>query len=333
MPTLAEIHAAIGGKLRGPGDVEIEGVASLEAAGPKDLAPVASKRYVERALESSAAALLVAEDLAPDKPHIAHEHPLYAFNRVIELLGLLKAPSPDVHPTAIVAVSATLGEEVSVGPYAVVEEGVTIGARTRVGSHAVIEEGARIGGDCLLEPGVVIGYGIEIGDRCVIGAHSVLGRPGFGWTDGPEGPVQLHHVGTVVLEDDVRIGGGCMIDRARFDETRIGRFTGLDNLCHVAHNCVVGKYNFLAAQVGLAGMTRTGDGCEFGGQSGVASQATVGAGVRLGAQTGLLQSIPPGGEYWGTPARPKREYLRALAHLYEFARNRKDRRSPEKKDA
>ncbi len=50
-----------------------------------------------------------------------------------------------VHPTAVVAPGASLGDGVEVGPYAVIGGQVEIGAGTRVGPHAVIDGRTTIG--------------------------------------------------------------------------------------------------------------------------------------------------------------------------------------------
>ena len=92
-----------------------------------------------------------------------------------------------VHPRAIVARSAQLGEGVVVGA------GTVIGARTRIGDHVMINRGAVIGhhvdvGDlATLQPGVVIGgastisarayvaLGARVLDRIAIGEGALVG--------------------------------------------------------------------------------------------------------------------------------------------------------------
>ena len=52
-----------------------------------------------------------------------------------------------IHPTALVAPGAVLGEDVVVGPYSLVGEHVRVGARTRIGPHCAIDGHTVIGPD------------------------------------------------------------------------------------------------------------------------------------------------------------------------------------------
>ena len=79
----------------------------------------------------------------------------------------------------------------------------------------------------------------------------------------------------------------------------------------------------MAAQVGISGSSSVGDGAILGGQVGMGDHAHVGPGVILGGQAGILPKKKlrgPGILFWGTPAKPVREYLRELAALARLAR-------------
>ncbi len=62
-----------------------------------------------------------------------------------------------IHPTAVVAPKAKLGEDVEVGPYCVVEKDVEIGAGTVLRSHVVLRRYTTLGSDNRVEPFVVLG--------------------------------------------------------------------------------------------------------------------------------------------------------------------------------
>ena len=322
MPTLKELCRAAEGELKGTPGVRITGVASLGSATSEQIAPVESARWLEAARASKAGALLAHKSLAEkiDRPAILSPFPLAALNKVIEALGLVPPPMPPgIHPTAIIDPEAKLGKDVRVGPFAIVGK-ARIGARTVLEARVVVEDAVELGDDCLVEPGAVLHAGLVAGHRVWIGANAVLSRQGFGYAPSPKGPVKLHHVGRVVLADDVHVGACTTIDRARYDETRIGRFSKLDNLVHLGHNCLVGERSFLAAQTGLAGGATIGDDCEIGGQVGLSNQARIGNKCRAGAQTGVIGPWEDGSTIWGCPAMPKTEFLRCMVELRNLAR-------------
>ena len=122
---------------------------------------------------------------------------------------------------------------------------------------------------------------------------------------------QFPQQGTLVIEDDVDIGANTTIDRGALEETRIARGTKLDNLIHIGHNCNIGRNVVIAAQTGISGSSAVGDGAILGGQVGMGDHAMVGPGVILGGQAGILPKkklLGPGIVFWGTPAKPVRQY-------------------------
>ena len=323
MSTLAELSRAIGGELQGAGDIEITGIASLESAGPRDMAPLQARRFLRVAKDSQAGAFLVAEELevTRDRPCVRTKFVFADLNRVMEILGLVPSPpAPTIHPTALIDEHADVGEDVFIGPYVTVGAGARIGSRCTLHSGVVVEAGVEIGEDCVIEPGAVLHEACVLGRRVRVGANAVLSRQGFGFAPGPQGRVHLHHLGRVVIEDDVYVGAGSTVDRARFDETRIGAFSALDNLVHVAHNCTIGERTYVAAQVGMAGNSHFGDDCEIGGQVGVGNLAGVGSRCRVGGQGGLTKMHGDDLELWGCPAIDKTEYLRQIVAMRRLAR-------------
>jgi UDP-3-O-[3-hydroxymyristoyl] glucosamine N-acyltransferase len=126
-----------------------------------------------------------------------------------------------------------------------------------------------------------------------------------------------------VIEDDVEIGANSTIDRGALDETRIRRGAKIDNLVHIGHNCQIGENVVIAAQTGLSGSVTIDDNVIMGGQVGIGDHARVEAGAMIGGQGGILPKKVLRGKgvvFWGTPAKPVREYLKELAFLARSAR-------------
>ena len=201
---------------------------------------------------------------------------------------------------------------------AVVEPGATIGPDCELGAGCYVAAAVRLGRGCVIGSRVTILGGTTLGDRVRVQAGTVLGSDGFGYVQTASGHVGFPQIGTLEIGDDVEIGANCTIDRGALGATSIGRGTKLDNLVHIAHNCVIGEDVLIAAQVGMAGSTVIEDGAMLGGQVGLGERVTIGRGVVLGGQGGVLpgKRIDGAGEvFWGTPAQPVRQYLRDLARL------------------
>jgi len=326
MRTLKEICSAVGGTLRGDGEVGIRGVGSLEGAGAGDIAPLDDENYVAKAKASRATALLVATRLADavGGNAIVHDFPLVAMNTVIESFGLAPRRQTGVHPSAIVDASARVPASVSIGAFAIIGPEVTLGERCVVMPHAQIEAGVVVGDDTVIERGAILHEGATIGARCTIGSYAVISRQGFGFTKSPTGPVRLIHVGRTIVGDDSHVGAHCCIDRARYDETRVGTMSALDNHVHIGHNCRVGDRSFLAAQTGMAGHAQVGNDCELAGQVGLANAVKIGDGAKLGAQAGIIGDVPPGEVWWGTPGKPLKLSLRMEATLRRLTRGKRN---------
>jgi UDP-3-O-[3-hydroxymyristoyl] glucosamine N-acyltransferase len=322
--SLKEIAEALDARLLGDGSVTVGGVASIAPASPDDLVFVADEKYLAQALQSSAGAVIAGEFAAASsssKPLLISAHPKLTFARAARWLQESdpKVNSGGVHATAVVSPSARLGAGVVVEARAVVADRVEIGKGTLIGAGAVLGGEVKIGSGCRIYPQVTIYPGTTMGDRVIVHAGAVLGSDGFGYVRDPDGRYEkFPQVGRLVIEEDVEIGANTTIDRGALDETRISRGTKIDNLVHVGHNCQIGEDVVIAAQTGLSGSIVIENGVVLGGQVGIGEHARICEGVMLGGQGGVLPNKVLRGKgvaFWGTPAKPVREYLKQLAAL------------------
>jgi UDP-3-O-[3-hydroxymyristoyl] glucosamine N-acyltransferase len=312
---LGDIAAKLSCDLSGDGSIEIFGVAGIENAREGELSFLINPRYFPQLKLTRASGLIVGVDFPQSTiPLLRHQNPYLAFAKAIELFKQpQKAPS-GVHATALVSADAILGEEVAIGPYSKIGSRVSIGNRVQIGSHIVIEDDAIIGDDTILHSACVIREHVKIGRRCIIQNNAVVGSDGFGYAKQEDGTwYRIIQSGTVVIEDEVDIGAGTMIDRAAVGETRIGKGTKLDNLVHIGHGCHIGRDCLICAQVGLAGSTKLGDNVILAGQVGAAGHLTIGSGVIAIAQTGIPSSIEPGRMISGSPAIDQKTWLKSSA--------------------
>ncbi len=319
---VSEIAEAVGARLVGD-VVEVSGVSSIAAASAGDLVFAEDEKSLAAALQSRASAVIAgsfAEATKTSKALLIVSHPRLAFARAAELLHDRSQRKPEVHSSAVVHGSVSLGEQVSIDAHASLEAGVRIGDRTWIGANCVISAGVEIGEDCKIYPNVTIYSGTKLGDRVIVHAGAVLGSDGFGYVrDAGSGRHEkFPQIGKLEIEDDVEIGANTTIDRGALETTRIGRGTKIDNLVHIGHNCVVGENVIIAAQAGFSGSIVIENNVIIGGQVGIGEHARIQEGVMIGGQGGVLPKKILRGKgvaFWGTPAKPLREYLKQLAAL------------------
>ncbi|MFZ0687579.1 MAG: UDP-3-O-(3-hydroxymyristoyl)glucosamine N-acyltransferase [Terriglobales bacterium] len=328
--TLRELADKLGCHLLGDASIAVTTVSSPKSATSESLVFVEDAARLAEALSSAAAALIVGDfaagnfTAAATKPFLISPQPRLTFARAAKLL---REPTRNrgVHPSAVVPVSSKLGEDVAISARAVLGEHVEVGDHTTIGSGAVIGDKTIIGSHCRIDPNVTIYEGTILGNRVVVQAGAVLGSEGFGYVrDSTTGRYeQSPQIGRLIIEDEVEIGANSTIDRGALDETRIRRGVKIDNLVHIGHNCQIGENVVIAAQTGLSGSVTIEDNVIMGGQVGIGDHAHVGEGAMIGGQGGILPKKVLRGKgvvFWGTPAKPVREYLKELAFLSRSAR-------------
>jgi UDP-3-O-[3-hydroxymyristoyl] glucosamine N-acyltransferase len=301
------------------------GVASLEAAGPDDIAYCADRSHVAALAESRAGAVILAPNLAARAPARAETlisgPPAHGFalaaNRLIKA-RTSAGQARGVHAEAIVEPGAMVSPDASIGP------GAEIGTGARIAPGVVVGPGVAVGRGCVIGPNVSIHFAL-IGDRVTISAGAVIGETGFGVAAGPAGLTDLPHLGRVVIQDGVTIGANSCVDRGFLGDTVIGEGTRIDNLVQIAHNVRIGRFCVLAAQTGISGSVTIGDGCQLGGRVGVADHLTIGAGARLAAASGVAGHVPSGETWAGYPARPRWQWLRETVWLTRAAAVKPDK--------
>ncbi len=314
--TVAELAEKVGARLEGDSTLELAGVAAPERAGSNHLIYVEAAKHAERAAASLAMCIVANEGIAlPGKTILRSVHPKVAFAKAADLL-LERAPiAKGIHPTAIVAPLAQIGEQVGIGPYAVIGEGVHVGNGTQVGAHSVIGASCWLGENCRIHPRVTFYAGVRIGNSVEIHSGAVIGADGFGYAFDGNKYWKFPQAGVVEIGDDVEIGANATIDRGSLDDTRIAEGVKIDNLVHVGHNVQIGAHTVIAAQTGISGSSKLGHHVVCGGQVGIADHCTLEDQSIAGAQAGIPtgKTIRSGQTVWGTPARPLDKFKEAYA--------------------
>ncbi len=312
---LSELASRLGLEMRGDGELEIVGPAPIEAAIEGTITFAVGPKYKARLRSSRASAAIVTQEMADDAECavLLSADPAFDFARVLELFSPPYRPATGIHPTAVIAADARIGENASIGAYSVIGGGVIIGRNAVIHPHVVVYPGVRIGDDFTCHSHVSIREGVTIGNRVTLLNGAVIGADGFGFIEHDGELARIPQIGTVIIEDDVEIGANTTVDRATMGATIIRRAVKLDNLIQIGHNCEVGTRTRMAAQSGLAGSVKIGEWCQFGGQSGCADHVQVGDRVRVIAQAGIHNNLPNEALVGGAPAIDLKIFRRMVA--------------------
>ena len=324
--TLGDVAAAIAGTLVGPATTPLAGAATLETAGPDEIALVDAADKLHLLAKSRCGAAIVPAGTGPlDRPtiEVADVHAAFAATIV-----RFRPPRPrtrtGVSPQAAVDASARIAADVDIHPFATVAADVEIGPGATIHSGVRLMAGCRVGGGTEIFPNAVLYENTIVGCGCIIHANAVLGAHGFGYRPTAAGYVLSAQLGWVEVADGVEIGAGTTIDRGTYGPTVIGAGTKIDNLVMIAHNCRLGRHNMICSQVGVAGSTTTGDWVVMAGQVGVRDHVHIGDRAVLGARSGVSCDIEAGKTVLGEPAIELRDRKLQLATMSKLPEMRKE---------
>jgi UDP-3-O-[3-hydroxymyristoyl] glucosamine N-acyltransferase len=314
---VSDIASALGITFGGE-DKEITAMNNLHDAAPDELSFAASRKHLDELRLSEAGAVLVPEELQSAVPEgitpLVHENVLLAMAYATRLFAS--------KPIDFDAPDATIGKGSYVDPRANVERGAKIGKGCTIMAGAYVGSNVVIGDESIIYPNATIYRDCKIGERCTIHAGTSIGGDGFGYSHTKTGEhVKIYQNGNVVIEDDVEIGCNCTVDRAVFASTVIKKGVKIDNLVHIGHNCEIGEYSILVAQVGVAGSTKLGRNNVVSGQTAFAEHLEIAPFTTFTARSGVTKSIRESGKVFsGYPLMEHRQWMRLQSKLSKLVK-------------
>jgi UDP-N-acetylglucosamine acyltransferase len=192
-----------------------------------------------------------------------------------------------IDPSAVIAPTARVHPESS------------IGAQTVIGDYCVIEQDTSIGAFCRLDPHVYVKRWTTMGDRNEISAGTALAT----------GPLDKNFTGA---RSYLRIGSGntirehYTISRGTQPEstTSIGDGNYIMTSGHIAHNCKIGNNTVIASCALVAGYVEIEDQAFISGGVAIHQFCRVGRLVMVGGISGVNTDLPPFFLYLGFRAIP-----------------------------
>lgn len=187
-----------------------------------------------------------------------------------------------IHPTAIVASSAQIADDVTIGPYSIIGEDVCIHEGTSIGAHVVID-----------------GW-TEIGRGCRVFSHAVLGTE-------PQDQKYKGEKSLVLIGEQTVIREFATINRGTAGgggKTVVGAHNLIMAYAHVAHDSILGDHVILANAASLGGHVLIEDHAVVGGLCGIHQFCRIGRFAFVGGCSAVNQDIPPFLLARGNVARP-----------------------------
>ena len=312
-----QIAELLGGTIEGTPSVTVSTFAKIEEGQPGAISFLANPKYAHYLYDTESSIVLISRDFVLERPvkatliRVANAYEAIA--RLLTIYESMTQKRSGIHPLAFVSETANVADDVYVGAFAYIGDGATIGSGTQLYPHAVVEERATVGEDCILYPNVSIYHDCKVGNRCILHSGVVIGADGFGFAPSADGYEKIPQIGIVTIEDDVEIGANSCVDRSTMGSTFIRRGVKLDNLVQIGHNCDINCHTVMSAQTGVAGSTKVGEWCMFGGQTGISGHIQVADRTSLGAQSGLMSNKKPGVQLMGSPAIDAKQWMKMQA--------------------
>lgn len=320
---LADLARLVQGECIGQTDLRLSALASLEQATSQDLAFVNADKYVEQANRSQAGALIVTAELK--QQIISHQNFIVVANPYLAFAILThvfekKHRQRGIESTAQIHPSAVIADDAYIGHYVVIGEHCVVGANTIVQAHVQIDDDVEIGQDCFIDSHVTLTGAAKIGNRVRIHANSVIGSEGFGFAPYQGKWHRIAQLGSVRIEDDVRIGSNCSVDRGALDDTILQQGVIIDNLVQIAHNVKIGAHTAIAAKTAVAGSVSIGKNCIIGGASAISGHLNIADNVTLTGMSMVTNNISEAGKYSsGIGLFENQKWKRTVVRLRQLA--------------
>lgn len=315
MISLKKLAEALGAKLLGDANHQIDGCATLGAAQATELSFINNNKYKDELLTTSAGVVILPESFLEDFSGNALlvANPYLAYAKAVTIIYQKPKQHGQIHKTAVIEETANVAQDCVIEAHVFIAHNVKLKAGSRVGAGCFIGENVQIGQNAVLLPNVTINDGTVIGDSVTIHSGAVVGSDGFGYAplENKGGWFKIPQIGHVVIGNNVDIGANTTIDCGALENTVIGDGVKIDNQVMIAHNVEIGDHTAIAGCTGIAGSTKIGEHCTLAGGVGLVGHISIADDVHVTGMTMVTHSIKKAGAYSsGTAFQSNSDWLK-----------------------
>lgn len=121
-------------------------------------------------------------------------------------------------------------------------------------------------------------------------------------------PIQMKHIGGVIIKTGVKIFPYVTIHRGALDDTVINENVAIGAYCNIGHNVVIEKNTALTPYVCVGGSAYIGEGCVIGMGTVIRDGVRIASGVKIGMGSLVVKHITEPGLYFGSPVERKGDW-------------------------
>jgi UDP-3-O-[3-hydroxymyristoyl] glucosamine N-acyltransferase len=295
----SELAEVVGGKASS-GNIIVDNISSLDSANTSSISFLSDSSYIPKLKETKSKVILIKKDDLKywAKDYILVDNPYLAFSKIATLFSELdEVEKKTIHESVVFGNNSKPGENNDIGAHSVIRDNCLLGKSIQIGSNVSIGDNVVIGSNTIIHSNVTIESNVKVGADCVFFSGARIGTDGFGYAPDDDGSwSKIPQTGGVIIEDNVHIGANTTIDCGAIDNTIIKFGVKIDNLVHIAHNCVIGENTIIAAMAGFAGSSKIGKGCMIGGGARIGPNISIADKTVISPTTPIARSIKKEGQ-------------------------------------
>ncbi len=295
----SELAEVVGGEASS-GNTIVDNISSLDSANASSISFLSDSSYIPKLKETQSNVILIKKDDLKywKKDYILVKNPYLAFSKIATLFSELGQDGKHtIHKSVVFGNNSKPEENNSIRAHSTIGDNCLLGKNIQIGSNVSIGDNVLIGSNTVIHSNVTIESNVKIGANCVFFSGSRIGTDGFGYAPDDDGSwAKIPQTGGVIIEDNVHIGANTTIDCGAIDNTIIKTGVKIDNLVHIAHNCVIGENTIIAAMAGFAGSSKIGKACMIGGGARIGPNISIADRTVISPTTPIARSIKKEGQ-------------------------------------